>query len=46
VLLEKTTNGQWRFRDRLLNILQDNAEVYATNLEKHFIRHLNPFISG
>jgi hypothetical protein len=46
VLLEKTTSGQWRFRDRLLNILQDNAEVYATNLEKHFIRHLNPFISG
>jgi hypothetical protein len=46
VLMEKTTSGRWRFRDRLLIFLQANAEVYASNLEKHFIRHLTPFISG
>lgn len=46
VLMEKTTSGRWRFRDRLLNFLHANAEVYASNLERHFIRHLTPFISG
>ena len=43
VLTEKV-NGGWRFYDRLVGLLRANPEAYAANLEKHFIRHLQPFI--
>ena len=43
VLTEKTVDGAWRFRDRLMNFLRANPEIYASNLEKHFVRHLTPF---
>ncbi len=43
VLTDKTAGGDWRFRDRFMNILQANPEVYAADLEKHFLRHLIPF---
>ena len=45
VLTSKTENGDWRFQDRFLEILRSNPEAYASNLEKHFIRHLTPFVT-
>ncbi|MDO9087004.1 MAG: tagaturonate epimerase family protein [Anaerolineaceae bacterium] len=44
VLTEKFSNGNFQFYDRLMNLLRENPEVYADNLEKHFIRHLKPFV--
>ncbi len=46
VLTEKTIDGRWLFRERLVNFLQANQEAYAANLERHFIRHLTPFLPG
>ena len=45
VLTEKTATGQKRFHDRFMAALNANPEAYASNLEKHFIRHLKPFSS-
>ena len=44
VLTGKTAAGDWQFYDRFMNFLRSNPEAYAANLEKHFIRHLIPFI--
>ena len=44
VLTDRTANGNWHFFDRLINFLRTNPEAYAANLEKHFIRHLTPFV--
>jgi tagaturonate epimerase len=44
VLTGRTTDGNFRFHDRLVSVLHENAEAYAENLEKHFIRHLRPFV--
>jgi len=44
VLTEKTTDQKWRFYDRFMDLLRANPEAYANNLEKHFIRHLQPFL--
>jgi len=44
VLTEKNSNGSLRFHDHLIEILQANPEAYAINLEKHFRRHLEPFL--
>jgi len=46
VLTGKTAAGAWLFRDRILDFLHTHAETYASNLEKHFIRHLTYFVSG
>jgi hypothetical protein len=46
VLTEKTLDGHLRFYDRFIEILKDNPEAYALNLEKHFVRHLQPFLSA
>ena len=43
VLTERSTSGDWRFLDRFMDFLRVNPEAYASNLEKHFIRHLTPF---
>jgi hypothetical protein len=43
VLTEKTEAGRWRFYDRFMDFVHGNAEAYACNLEKHFLRHLTPF---
>jgi tagaturonate epimerase len=43
VLTEKSAGGEWRFHDRLMDLLHSNPEAYALNLEKHFYRHLAPF---
>lgn len=38
-----TSDGKLRFYDRLIELLHQNPEVYAENLKRHFIRHLQPF---
>lgn len=43
VLTQRTGDGRLRFYDRLMELLQTNAEAYAINLERHFVRHLKPF---
>ncbi len=43
ILTNKTTTGALHFHERLMGFLRRNAEAYAANLEKHFIRHLTPF---
>jgi hypothetical protein len=45
VLTEQTALGQRRFYDRLVGVLRANLKDYAANLEKHFVRHLKPFMS-
>jgi hypothetical protein len=43
VLRERTAQGRLCFYDRLMELLRANPEAYATNLERHFLRHLRPF---
>ena len=45
VLTEQTALGQRRFYDRLVGVLRSNPKAYDANLEKHFVRHLKPFMS-
>jgi hypothetical protein len=44
VLTDKTIAGTLRFYDRILACLRANPDDYASNLERHFIRHLTPFV--
>ena len=44
VLKEKASNGNYVFFDRIMDLLKNNPELYALNLEKHFLRHLIPFV--
>ncbi len=44
VLTDKTSSGAWHFYDHFMHILKANSEAYAVNLEKHFGRHLQPFM--
>ncbi len=46
VLTEETPDGQPRFYDRFMELLRANAEAYAANLERHFIRHLKAFVKA
>jgi tagaturonate epimerase len=46
VLTEKTADQKWRFYERFMDLLRANPETYASNLERHFIRHLQPFLSA
>jgi len=43
VLKETNPDGSLRFKDRLFSLLRANPESYAANLEKHFVKHLQPF---
>ena len=43
VLKETNPDGSSRFKDRLMTLLRSNPDAYADNLEKHFVRHLQPF---
>ena len=43
VLTGRAADGKYRFRDRFISMLHEYSEVYAGNLEKHFVRHLRPF---
>jgi hypothetical protein len=46
VLTEPGEKGGLRFADRLRGLLRENADLYAGNLEDHFLRHLKPFSSN
>jgi hypothetical protein len=43
VLKQTNPDGTFRFKDRLFSLLRSNPEAYADNLEKHFVKHLQPF---
>jgi len=43
VLTTRDAQGRFRFYDRFMAVLRQNPEVYAANLERHFVRHLKPF---
>jgi hypothetical protein len=43
VLKETNPDSTFRFKDRLFSLLRANPESYADNLEKHFVKHLQPF---
>jgi len=43
VLKETNPDGSSRFKDRLFSLLRSNPDAYADNLEKHFVKHLQPF---
>ncbi|HQO97077.1 MAG TPA: tagaturonate epimerase family protein [Anaerolineaceae bacterium] len=45
VLKERTPGGNFLFYDRIMAILTSHPDAYAANLERHFIRHLEPFLS-
>jgi hypothetical protein len=44
VLKEAAADGRPRFKDDLFRLLRGNPEAYARNLERHFVRHLQPFV--
>ena len=44
VLKETRADGSLRFKQKLFGLLRGNPEAYADNLQKHFIRHLQPFV--
>lgn len=46
VLSEQSADGRRRFYDRFVAVLRANPEAYAANLEKHFVRHFQPFLSA
>ncbi len=41
---ERTPGRNFLFYDRIMAILT-HPDAYAANLERHFIRHLEPFLS-
>jgi tagaturonate epimerase len=43
VLTARGADGQFRFYDRLMQLLRENPDAYASNLERHFLKHLKPF---
>ncbi|NLS76830.1 MAG: hypothetical protein GXY76_06175 [Chloroflexi bacterium] len=43
VLLARTASGGFRFRDRLLAVLDANEEAHYDVIEAHFDKHLAPF---
>ncbi len=43
VLTSVGPDGQPQFYDRIISLLGQNAERYAENLQRHFVRHLQPF---
>ncbi|MBK7629514.1 MAG: hypothetical protein IPJ23_02110 [Ignavibacteriales bacterium] len=43
VLTDKTTNGDSKFKDRLLDYLKTYEETYYEIIEIHFHKHLDPF---
>ena len=43
VLTDKTTNGKYKFKDRLLDYLNTYEDTYYKIIEIHFQKHLDPF---
>jgi hypothetical protein len=46
VLTAESPSGGLRFHGRLRDLLCANSDLYAGNLETHFLRHLKPFASN
>jgi hypothetical protein len=46
VLTTRGADGTLTYADALMNLLRDNPEVYAGCLERHFMRHLAPFVAA
>ena len=44
VLRTRDIGGRFLFYDKLMALLRANPDAYAANLEKHFVRHLKPFV--
>jgi hypothetical protein len=44
VLKEAGPGGELRFKNALFGLLRSNPEAYADNLERHFVKHLKPFV--
>ena len=44
VLKEIGPDGKPRFKDAFFGLLRGNPEAYAANLERHFVKHLKPFV--
>lgn len=44
VLRTRDAGGRFVFYDKLMALLRANPNAYAANLEKHFVRHLKPFV--
>ena len=44
MLKEVGPDGKLRFKDTLFGLLRSNPEAYADNLERHFVKHLRPFV--
>jgi hypothetical protein len=44
VLKEVAPDGTLRFKDTLFGLLRSNPGAYADNLERHFVKHLRPFV--
>jgi tagaturonate epimerase len=43
VLTEKDKNGDYLFRDKILECLKENEELFYDFLIKHFHKHMDPF---
>jgi tagaturonate epimerase len=43
VLTEKKSDGEFLFKNRILDCLNDHEELYYDLIEKHFRKHLDPF---
>ena len=43
ILTDKTSNGNYKFKDRLLDYLKTYEETYYEIIEIHFHKHLDPF---
>ena len=46
VLKQARPDGTLLFKDRLFGLLRSSPEAYAANLERHFVRHLRPFVEA
>ncbi len=44
IVLTIKENGNYVFRNRILNCLEQNEEAHFKNIIKHFARHLEPLV--
>ncbi len=43
VLTDRDAEGKLIFKDRLINLLKSNEELHYKIIEKHFLKHMEPF---
>lgn len=46
VLTTTEANGKYLFKGRIMQCLTEHEDVHYENLQRHFIRHLQPFVAG